>query len=336
MPVITVTEALAVSKAALEAANVPSDHAATQVDLFLDADLRGVPSHGLLRLPRVIERIRNGVADPRASGEHDWRSDAFLAVDGRRGLGPVVANAALKSVADKARKTGIAVAAIGNSNHIGMLGWYAERLAREGLTTIALSTSEALVHPWGARRAMIGTNPIAIAVPTGENDPFMMDTATGVVSMGEIHDHANRGAPIPLGWALDGDGNPTTDAAAAKSGAIAPFGGPKGYALGLALELLVTSLAGAAIGRDVVGTLDSEKVCNKGDVFIVIDGPRHDLRDYLEQLRALEPAEGFGAVLVPGERGRECKRQRLVDGVPIADMVWDRIQELANEHHAAS
>ncbi|MFD2239361.1 Ldh family oxidoreductase [Aureimonas populi] len=328
-------EARAVGLRALAKAGVPDDHARTQIELLLDAELRGVPSHGLLRLGRIIERIGNGVADPAARGAHSWRAEGFLAVDGQRGLGPVVANAALDAIAERARRTGIALAAISNSNHIGMLGWYVERMADEGFTAIALSTSEALVHPWGARRAMIGTNPIAIAVPTGEGEPFMMDTATGIVSMGEIHDHANRGAPIPSGWALDAEGNPTTDAAAAKDGAIAPFGGAKGYALGLALELMVTSLAGAAVGRDVVGTLDSDRACNKGDVFIVMDGPRHDLSRYLAELRALEPAEGFERVLIPGERGRECRRRRLVEGIPVAEAVWNRMQALAGVEHVA-
>jgi LDH2 family malate/lactate/ureidoglycolate dehydrogenase len=175
---------------------------------------------------------------------------------------------------------------------------------------------------------MLGTNPIAIGIPTG-GEPFMMDTATGIVSMGEIHDHAHRRAPIPPNWALDARGNPTTDAEAAKKGAIAPFGQAKGYALGLAFELLVSSLAGAAIGTDVRGTLDETAACNKGDVFIVIDGPRYDLRAYLDEIRKLEPAEGFAQVLIPGERGRACREQRLRDGVPIADEVWERLQHLA-------
>jgi LDH2 family malate/lactate/ureidoglycolate dehydrogenase len=215
-----------------------------------------------------------------------------------------------------------------------MLGWYAERVAAEGFTIIALSTSEALVHPWGARRAMLGTNPIAIGIPT-EDGSFMMDTATGVVSMGEIHDHAHRKVPIPQHWALDAAGNPTTDAEAAKKGAIAPFGQAKGYALGLAFELLVSSLAGAAIGTDVRGTLDDTEISNKGDVFIVIDGPHYGLMAYLDEIRALEPAAGFDRVLIPGERGRVCREQRLRDGVPIADEVWERLQILAGTKIAA-
>lgn len=319
---------------ALERAGVPADHAIEQLDLLMEAELRGVPSHGLLRLDRIIRRVGNGVTDPKASGKHVWRGNAFLAVDGERGLGPVVANAALDALKVKVRETGVAVAAIRNSNHIGMLGWYAERVAADGFTIIALSTSEALVHPWGARKAMLGTNPIAIGVPTG-GVPFMMDTATSLVSMGEIHDYANRQQAIPSHWALDAEGNATTDPEAAKKGSIAPFGQAKGYALGLAFELLVSSLAGAAIGRDVRGTLDDTSVCSKGDVFIVIDGPCRDLQEYLEEIRNLKPAEGFSEVLIPGERGRACRDQRLKEGVPIADDVWDRLQVLAGVNAAA-
>lgn len=319
---------------ALERADVPVDHAIEQLDLLMEAELRGVPSHGLLRLDRIIRRIGNGVTDPKARGKHVWRGSAFLAVDGERGLGPVVANRALDALKARARETGVAVAAIRNSNHIGMLGWYAERVAADGFTIIALSTSEALVHPWGARKAMLGTNPIAIGVPTG-GVPFMMDTATSLVSMGEIHDHANRRQAIPPHWAFDAEGNPTTDPEAAKKGSIAPFGEAKGYALGLAFELLVSSLAGAAIGRDVRGTLDDTSICSKGDVFIVIDGPCRDLQAYIEEIRNLEPAEGFSQVMIPGERGRACRDRRLKEGVPIADDVWERLQVLAGVKAAA-
>jgi L-2-hydroxycarboxylate dehydrogenase (NAD+) len=307
----------------------PPEHAERQVDLLMEAELRGIASHGLLRLPRIMRRIANGVTDPTAAGSHAWRGEGFLAVDGLRGLGPVVALAAIAALEARVARTGIAVAAVRNANHVGMLGYYAEGAARRGFAMIALTTSEALVHPWGGRRAMIGTNPIAIAMPVGGGDVFMMDSATSLVSMGEIHDHANRGAPIPEGWALDAEGRPTTDAAAAKAGAIAPFGGPKGYALGLAIELLVAGVAGAAIGREVTGTLDDGTVCNKGDVFILIDGPATDLRAYLAALRAAAPAEGFERVLIPGERGREGRERRLAVGVELPDVLWAEIQAMA-------
>jgi L-2-hydroxycarboxylate dehydrogenase (NAD+) len=309
-------------------------HAAQQVDLLLEADLRGVSSHGMLRLPRILRRIGNGVTDPASRGQHEWRREAFLMVDGGRGLGPVVANAAIAALEARVGRTGIAIAAIHNSNHLGMLGYYAERAALRGFTMIALSTSEALVHPWGGRRAMIGTNPVAIGLPTagaggGPLDIFMMDTATGLVSMGEIHDRANRDEPIPLGWALDAEGRPTTDAREAKAGAIAPFGEAKGYALGLAFELIVSSLATAAIGRDVAGTLDDDRICNKGDLFILIDGPSTDLRRYLDLLRSEPPADGFSGVLIPGERGRASRTARLRDGVDLPEALWREIRDMA-------
>lgn len=314
--------------AALRRADVPEAHAAQQVDLLLEAELRGVSSHGLLRLERILARIANGVSDAGARGSHTWLGGAFLSVDGERGLGPVVANFALEALKERVLETGVAVAAIRNSNHIGMLSWYAERTAAAGFSCIALSTSEALVHPWGGSRAMIGTNPIAIGVPTG-GEPFVMDMATSLVSMGEIYDHANRGEPIPAGWALDADGRETTDPEAAKAGSIAPFGQAKGYALGLAFELLVSSLSGAALGRDVRGTLDDTGICNKGDVFIVMKGPHRDLQAYLQAIRGLDPAEGFSGVFIPGERGRALRAQRLSEGVPLPPPVWKRLVEFS-------
>jgi L-2-hydroxycarboxylate dehydrogenase (NAD+) len=315
-------------QAVLVAHGVPDAHAVAQADLLLEAQMRGYTSHGLLRLPRIIERIVNGVSSPAASGSHEWVGDSFLRVDGERGLGPIVALAALEVLQVRARRTGIAIAAIRNSNHIGMLALYGERVARGGQILIASTTSEALVHPWGGQRALIGTNPLCIAIP-GTPEPLVLDMATSLVSMGKIHDHADRGEAIPAGWALDAEGRPTTDPRAAKVGAIAPFGGAKGYALGLALELLVTSLAASAIGTAVGGTLDSHNVCNKGDVFIVIS-PRTNatvaaaLRDYLDEIRA-SAAPGTGPVTIPGDRSRAARARSVADGVEVDDGLWQRI-----------
>lgn len=332
MPLVPLADARNTALTALRAAGAPEAHARLQVEVLLEGELRGTPSHGLLRLPRLVRRIANGVIDPAASGRHAWRGPGFLAVDGERGLGPVVAARALDAIVERARETGVAVAAVANSNHLGMLAWYAERAAGAGLAAIALTTSEALVHPWGGRAAMIGTNPIAIGVPTAEG-AFVMDTATGVVSMGKIHDHAHRGLPLEPGWALDAEGEPTTDAERAKAGAIAPFGGAKGYALGLAVELLVAALTGSALGREVTGTLDDASACNKGDLFIVIDpgaaGQGQALAAYLDAIRRMPPAEGFDAVRVPGDRARATRAARAREGLPVADDVWTELQALA-------
>ncbi len=319
-------------RAVLIAHGVPEPFARSQTDLLVEAQMRGYASHGVLRLPRIIERIVNDVSSPASSGVHEWIGDCLLRVDGERGLGPVVALSALDALTERARRSGIAVAAIRNSNHIGMLAWYGELIAREGLILIASTTSEALVHAWGGRQALIGTNPLCIAVPATP-EPVVLDMATSLVSMGKIHDHANRGQPIPGGWALDVEGNPTTDASAAKAGAIAPFGGAKGYALGLVLELLITSLAGSAIGTTVRGTLDSNNVCNKGDLFIVISPPKSAsvaaaIHAYLDEIRASGDPGAGRLVTIPGDRSREARARSLAEGVEVDDALWHQIMAL--------
>jgi LDH2 family malate/lactate/ureidoglycolate dehydrogenase len=316
---------------ALEQAGVPADNARIQAGLLLEAELRGRPSHGLQRLPRVVARIRRGVADPVTSGQGAWRGEAFLDVDGQNGLGPVVAFDALSQISARAKCTGIAVAAIRNCNHIGMLALYAERIAEQGQILIALTTSEALVHPWGGRVAMVGTNPIAIGVPAKPR-PFVLDMATSLVSMGQIHDYANRGAALDPGWALDANGDPTTDAVAARDGAIAPFGGPKGYALGLAFEVLVVGLTASGIGRDVRGTLDATQICNKGDVFIVLESAGcagASVSAYLDAIRGCQPADPARPVVVPGDRAHVIRERSLTNGLSIPDDVWQTIVDLA-------
>ncbi len=312
-------------------AGIPLAHARLQVDLLMEAELRGRASHGLLRLPRIIERIANGVADPAAMGKHSWLG-ARLDVDGQMGLGPVIAVNAIDAMTACLDTHGVCAAAISNNNHLGMLAWYAEQVANRGKVLVALSTSEALVHPWGGRRAMLGTNPIAIGVPTAAG-PFVLDMATSLVAMGAVHDHANRSVPLPLGWALDENGDPTTDAERAKAGALAPFGEAKGYALGLAIELLVTAMTGSAIGRDIRGTLNSDRICNKGDLFVLLDPSRQGdllkrLAEFLDEVRQ----SGDGRpVLVPGDRAHDTRSASLANGLSIPAALRDRLEALASE-----
>lgn len=319
--------------AALERAGVPRDHARQQLDLLLEAELRGYASHGLQRLPRIVERIGNGVVDPVTKGRGRWRGTAFLDVDGAHGLGPVVAMHALGQAAERARETGIAIAAIRDCDHLGMLAWYAETIAAKGQILLALTISEALVHPWGGRQAMLGTNPVAIGVPALPH-PFVFDMATSIVAMGKIHDHAVRGEPIPADWALDAKGRPTTDAVAAKSGAIAPFGGAKGYGLGLAFEVLVGALTSCALGPAVRGTLDSTFPCNKGDVFVVIEpaaGVATSISAFLDSLRQSSPTDPAHPVRIPGDRANAQRHRAIGQTIELPDSVWARIRELAGD-----
>lgn len=330
MPIVAASEVQTLIEVLLSRSGVPANLAEIQASVLVEAELRGVASHGILRVPRILRRIENRVTNPTATGRHHWRASGILDVDGERGLGPVIAVTAIDAIAARALETGVAVAAISNSNHVGMLAWYAERIANRGQTLIGFSTSEALVHPWGGGTAMIGTNPITIGVPT-ENGAFVMDTATSIVSMGKIHDYANRGEAIPIGWGLDANGAASTDPAAVKVGAISPFGGAKGYALGLAFELLVASLTGSALGRDVVGTLDDTEKCNKGDLFIVINGSGRGMGSYLNAIRAMQPIAGFDEVKVPGDRARATRDQRLAQGIPVAMEVWAELLKISED-----
>jgi LDH2 family malate/lactate/ureidoglycolate dehydrogenase len=184
---------------------------------------------------------------------------------------------------------------------------------------------------------MIGTNPLAIGIPATPG-PFVLDMATSEVSMGRILAHVHRAEPIPLGWALDENGDPTTDPLAAANGAISPFGAAKGYALGLAIELLVAVLTQSALGTSVVGTLDTDQPCNKGDVFVCIDPAVLGLDDvsttvslFLDEIRG-EPAQRQERpVRVPGDQSRDRRAQALVDGLSIPEAVWREIQAIRQD-----
>lgn len=317
----------------LERRGAPSDKARLQAELLVEAELRGLPSHGVQRLPRLLRRIERGLANPRTTGTRQWTRQAFLSIDGERGLGPVVVMAAMDELAQAVTSCGIAIAAIRNTNHIGMLAYYAEAAALAGQVGIVMSTSEALVHPYGGTQAMLGTNPIAVGIPTA-SDPFLLDLATSIVSMGKIHNHALRGEPIPAGWAVDAAGRSTTDPEAAKAGAIAPFGDAKGYGLGLAIELLVALLAGSDIAPDVRGTLDDTNPATKGDLLILINpaagtGGAAALTAYLDRLRASRPAEAQRPVAIPGDRSRARRARAMTTGIDVPDALFDTLAALA-------
>jgi LDH2 family malate/lactate/ureidoglycolate dehydrogenase len=335
---VSAHEATALARTALCVAGASAGASELQADLLIDAELRGLPSHGLLRLPRLLDRIVNGVADPVVTGHHSWTGTALLSVDGQHGLGPVVATTALDVIAERARSTGVACAVIGSANHLGALAWYVRRVAAAGQICIAMTTSEAIVHPYGGRTALLGSNPIAIGVPARPR-PLVFDMATSIVSMGKIHDYANRSQPLEQGWALDSQGEPTTDAAAARDGAIAPFGGAKGYGLGIALEVLVASMTGTALGAEITGTLDSTSLATKGDVFIVVqprlatDGAdsQSSVSSYLEQVRQSPPAHDGVPVSVPGDRSDAAWAATTSAGFEVPDQIWYELRRRAQQ-----
>jgi L-2-hydroxycarboxylate dehydrogenase (NAD+) len=311
--------------------------ASLQADLLVEADLRGHASHGLQRLPVIVGRIRAGLSRLGSSPRSQWLGPAMVAIDGARGLGPVVGTYAIEAVSARAERDGMAIALVRNNNHLGMLGFYVEMLANRGQIGIAMTTGEALVHPWRGRLAMLGANPIAIAVPARPH-PFLLDMATSVVSMGQILEYGIRGQSLPDGWAVDSEGNPTRDPDAASHGALAPFGGFKGYGLGLAIELLVAVLTTAGLGREVRGTLDTTHAANKGDVFVCVDPNRMGIADavtrvsaYLDEVRRSPADDGSPGIAIPGDRSRSLREERQANGIPIPDSLWSTCERLQEE-----
>jgi L-2-hydroxycarboxylate dehydrogenase (NAD+) len=306
-----------------------------QADVLTEADLRGVHSHGLQRLPVLVARIQKGLLKVAASPVLNWTSECVLCVDGKDGFGTAIAERSLRELAPAAKKHGIGVLALRDSSHLGMLGYYCNRRAEEGFICIGLTTSEVLVHPYGGTEALLGTNPLAVGIPSVPR-PFVFDMATSIVPMGRILAYMHRGQELEEGWALDAEGRPTTDPRAASKGAIAPMAGPKGYGLALSIALLAGLLPGADVGRAVRGTLDTDYRCTKGDLFFLlhpdrfVDGGTLALRvqRYLDELRTSKPQTGFEQVIVPGDRGYALRSQRLENGIPHPEEIWYAAERL--------
>jgi L-2-hydroxycarboxylate dehydrogenase (NAD+) len=318
---------------ALRSAGATSSDARAQAEMLVEAELREQPSHGLLRLPALVTRLRAGLLRSGVTPTLSWKTDAALSVDGARAFGPVVGNLAVDEMIARVGRTGIVVGTVSNAGHLGMLAPYVERLAAAGCVGMAFTVSEALVHPWGSSRALVGTNPLGISVPTA-GDPIVLDMSTAASSAGRILDYASRGQSIPSGWAVDAEGNPTTDAAAAADGAISPFGGAKGYALGVTLGAMVGVLSGSSFGSDVHGTLDTTLPVSKGDLFLALSvdllgGTSHlaPLSRYLDEVRA-SGADGQ-AVAIPGDRARSSRRRLAALGIRIDSRLWARAEQLA-------
>ncbi len=304
-------------------------------DLLLRADLRGQPSHGLLRLPTICDRLDAGLIDANASLDVTRPVPGVVLVDGRRGFGHVVAWQVTDLMMEIIEETGVCIASVTNANHIGMAGIYAEHAAANGNVMIVTSISETLVRPHGGVDPLLGTNPIGIGVPA-EPDPFVLDMSTSASSIGRLIEYRDGGRRIPEDWAVDADGRPTDDPAAGLDGAINPYGGAKGYGLALAVALLAGGLTGAALGQDVTGTLDAEDICNKGDLFIMAaprffaDGDQLARRAtaYLDQIRMSQPAPGNDRVLIPGDRGRAREAEARENGLNLRTTLWEEVQAL--------
>ncbi|KRA24278.1 hypothetical protein ASD65_07465 [Microbacterium sp. Root61] len=326
--------AIELTTAALMGVGSDEQNARIQAEHLVEAELRGHPSHGLRRLPTLVGRITAGLLDPNATPTFTWGASGALMVDGNLGFGPVTAYAAGDELLSRVAEVGVAVAAMHRTHHLGMLAPFVERFAEHGCIGLVLSSTEGLVHPWGGAGPLLGTNPLGAAVPAAGGG-VTLDMSTGSVSAGKILDFAERGLELPAGWAVDVEGRATVDPAAAVLGSISPFGGAKGYALGLTLGAIVGVLTGTPFGPAVRGTLDTTSEVTKGDVIAVIsidafgqDASSAVLAEYLEQVRA-SGVDGR-RVTVPGDRSKTARTRALAQGIDVLEDLWDTLSELAD------
>ena len=336
--ILTHEQEKAITRTLLRRLGASEEEANATAEVLTEGDLRGFASHGLLRLPYILRALRRGTIIPKASIRVARETHATALVDGGHGLGHPVAKRAMGVAIEKAKRYGVGIVGVYNSNHFGIAGYYAEMALREGLIGIVTTTTDALVHPWGGVEPMLGTN--ALAVGISGDPPILLDMATSVAARGKLVEAMKEGKPIPEDWAIDREGRPTTDPKKGLEGALSPFGGVKGYGLALVLELLAGPLVGAATGKEVVGTLEPiESFCTKGDLMIAIDPAafgsveefRMRVQKFVYQLKASRKAPGVEEILVPGEPEFRTRERRLREGIPIADEVWAELEQIGKE-----
>jgi L-2-hydroxycarboxylate dehydrogenase (NAD+) len=336
--ILTLKKEKAVIRALLLKQDTSEEEADATAEVLAEGDLRGLGSHGILRLPYIIRGLKRKTIVAPAKIKIVKETPATALVDGGHGLGHHVATTAMKLAIDKAKKLGIGAVGVFNSNHFGIAGYYAELAMQEDLIGLVTTTTDALVHPWGGVQNLLGTNALAIGLPT--EPPVLLDMAMSVAARGKLVNAMKKGERIPEGWAIDNEGRSTTDPAKALEGALSPFGGAKGYGLAFVLELLAGPLVGAAAGGDVVGTLEPVKgFSTKGDFMIAIDPRafvsltefRAQAKDFIHQIKSSRKAPGVKEIMVPGEPERKIREQRLREGIPIADEVWRELEQISEE-----
>lgn len=306
---------------------------------LVEANCRGIDSHGVARLPFYVRRIVKGVMNPRPRPRTIRERGACALWDADNGLGVLVGQAAMARAVRMARRFGSGTVVVRNSNHYGAAGLHCEAAAARGLIGLSTSNGEACLPPWGGRRPFFSNNPFALAAPT-RSFPVIVDFATSAAARGNIMLARQTGAPIPEGWALDADGRPTTDPAVAMAGSLVPIAGPKGYALAMALDILCGLLGGGAYGPHVKSTFTNwTEPTGTSHFFQAIDPAafmsRRAFLDRMDEvvagIAAAPRAEGADPIRVPGERRYRLAAERRRHGIPLHPRIVEELHSLARE-----
>jgi LDH2 family malate/lactate/ureidoglycolate dehydrogenase len=317
-------------------------NAAKVAELMTEADLTGADAHGVFRLPMYVKRLQKGGCNARPNITVEKSAAATALVDGDNGMGHLVVARAADTAIAMAREAGVAWVGARRSNHAGAAGVYAAMTLPHDMVGIYGVVASANHMPiWGGVELLLGTNPIAVAIPAGEEAPIVLDIATSVVSYGTIKSHKLQNKPLPEGWMVNAkDGTPLTDPARSGEGLLLPIGGYKGSGLSLILGLLAGPLNRAAFGRDVFdfNTNDTDP-CNTGQFIIALDVKRFtpvaefkaEMDRHLRDLRTSKTLPGFDAVRLPGQERRARRAERLKNGVPMPRELVAQLDQFASE-----
>ena len=331
--------------------NVPLEDAEITADVIVSADLKGIESHGIARLNRYVKRLANGWIKPESKITILKETPITLLIDAENSLGQVAAYKAMKLCINKAEKNYLGVAVVKNSNHFGIAGYYAMMALEKDMIGVCMSNASPLVLPTFSIEPMLGTNPIAIAVPKKYEPPLVLDMATSTVSMGKIELYKRLNKLLPAVWAINEKGevefNPEKVINCAyklKRGGLLPLGGLaetsgyKGYGLALIIDVLTGVLSGAAYGP-YVGEPNDSKPSNIGhflaainiNAFMDINEFKERVNDLISMIKKASKAEGYDRIYIPGEKEWEIEKQRRRNGVPISMEILENLENLAKK-----
>ena len=320
---------------ALTKVGLPEPDAGSVASLMTEADLQGSDGHGVSRLPQYVRRIKAGGFNVRPN-IHLVREQAGMALlNGDNGMGHLVMKRAAEIAIEKARTTGIAWVSSQFSNHAGPASLYARMPLAHDMIGLYFAVGNANhLPPWGGLDMLLSTNPIAAAIPAGDEQPIVLDMATTVAAYGKVKTKALRGETMPEGWMMDRQGRPLTDPKRADEGFVLPIGGYKGYALALLFGLLAGTLNGAAMGSEVIDfNADDKSPTNTGQLVVALklDAFKRSVDRVIRELRGSARLPGVDAIRVPGEQSHRRRRERLAGGIPIHPALAAQLDKLSDQ-----
>jgi L-2-hydroxycarboxylate dehydrogenase (NAD+) len=328
-------------KRAFEAAGLPSVDADILAGLMVEADLRGSDTHGAIRLPLYLRRLKAGGVNPRPNIRIVQEQPATALVDGDNGMGHLVMRFAAVTAIEKAKRAGIGWVGARMSNHAGPAALYAMMpLAHDMIGLYLAVGSNNHLPPWGSTENLLGTNPIAIAIPAHEEPPIVLDMAPTVAAFGKVRLKMQRGEEMPVGWMIGRDGKPLTDPKRAEEGLLLPIGDYKGYGLSLIIGLLAGTLNGAAFGREVIDFVKEQgKATNTGHAVMAISveafAPAAAFKRHVDAairtMRGAERLPGVERIWLPGEQSHLKRQERAKSGIPMPKPLRDSLDAAARD-----